>query len=239
MNSMESRFERLENAVGLRSDVGESSEALSRQEGVNVVMDVLSPARSPRKSPFKGLKCVADAKRALKREGGVEELKTPPKRVKISRENEKEEGLISGTLAESAASSFGGRGEGYPVTPQVSVVTYHAPQDNNDNNMANNNNNIIVPQISPSVSDVSVRGARSCSLMAGTGGTYPCGVGRLCGRLHLRSIFLNIRVCGCRGRGSSSEVSCFDCQPPVGSRSNRARFEYRCLRSACLLFFCS
>ena len=55
----------------------ESLLSLSCQEGAEVVMDVLSPSRSPRKSPFKGLKSVADAKRALKREGGVVELRTP------------------------------------------------------------------------------------------------------------------------------------------------------------------
>ena len=78
MNSMESRFERLENAVGLRPDGGESSEALSHQEGANEVLDAFSPSRSPRKSPFKGLKSVADSKRVSEEGGGCNGIENSP-----------------------------------------------------------------------------------------------------------------------------------------------------------------
>ena len=58
----------------------------------------------------------------------------------------------------SGASSTGGRGEGYPVTPQVSVVPVHAPHDNNNDYQNNNNNNFpIVTEPSPSSSDESIQ----------------------------------------------------------------------------------
>ena len=79
MGSLNTRFERLENAVGLLSGGEKPSEASSRQEGADLVMKVFSPHQSPRKSPFKGLKSVADSRHALKREGGVTvDILTPP-----------------------------------------------------------------------------------------------------------------------------------------------------------------
>ena len=101
MGSLNNRFERLENAVGLRSGEENPSEDSSRQEGADIVMKAFLPQQSPRKSPFKGIKAVADSRRSLKREGGVNVDLRTPKRAKSSREVDVAEGLnISGTVNE-------------------------------------------------------------------------------------------------------------------------------------------
>ena len=82
---------------------------------------------------------------------------TPVKKVKRSRETETREAPISGAIIEEPATpSDGGRGEGYPVTPQVTEVTFISPQDNNNDNQNNNNNNSNMVVQSPSSSEESV-----------------------------------------------------------------------------------
>ena len=87
MTSWDTRITKLEKRDEARADEKEKVSSPPRQsEAVALVEQAFSPQQSPRSSPFKGLKSVADERRAFKRgrDQGIENV--PIKCQRVSRE---------------------------------------------------------------------------------------------------------------------------------------------------------
>ena len=106
MSSWDDRIKKLEDRDARRADEEETVRSPSRQASVDLVEKVFSPRNSPVLSPVKGLKSVADERRALKRGRDQGSISPPSKVPRATRETSLEKiPSVSGTITSESSVS--------------------------------------------------------------------------------------------------------------------------------------